>query len=937
MAGRQPLDRDRRRAVEPLLDRALDLPAEELEAWLSTLRAEQPELAADLEGLLADQEALRKEGFLEDGAFLRAPETVGRYRLLHPLGEGGMGIVYLAEQTAPIQREVALKLIRPGMDSRRVLARFDAERQALARMDHPFVSKVLDAGSTEDGRPFFVMEYVPGDRITHHCDREALTTAERLTLFLQVCDGVQHAHQRAIIHRDLKPSNVLVSLHDGVAVPKIIDFGVAKATERALTEGTLYTEAGALIGTLDSMSPEQTDPASGDVDTRTDVYALGVMLYELLAGVPPFDPRALREASLDTILRTIREVEPPKPSARLGALPAEQSEAIAKRRGVDLPTLRRQLAGELDWIVMKAIEKDRGRRYGSPAELAADVKRFLRHEPVLAGAPSQAYRVRKFVRRHRFGTATAALAALALLGFAAAMAVQAHRISREAEAKQRVADFLTELFQVSDPERTSGGQPTLRELLDRGAARVRGSLAEDPGLRAELLATMGNVYSNLGLYPEAEAILSETLEARRRLLGSEDPIALRSAHDLARLRARQGRWAEAEALHRETLRVRERTLGRDHPDTLRSQSDLARIVAQRGRHAEGVTLGEDALERQRRVLGPDHRDTLTSMAHLAWTYQVLGRNADSERLYREVLETRARVLGPEHPDTLVARTQLAYSIQALGRYAEAESLHRGTIDIQTRVLGPEHPDTLRSRTNLARVLADERKHAEAEVLMRRNVEVQRRLLGPEHWDTLAAMNCLAIALNGLGRHEEAARLHGEILETDRRVFGEEHPNTLWAMTNLALVWNAQGRHADAERLLRQTLEIRTRVFGAEHPDTLNSMYNLVLPLASQGKYAEAIALSRKTIALQTRVLGPQHPKTVRSLYNLACLLETDGDRSQALATLREAAARGFANVGLLERDSDLRGLRADPAYGEILAAARRNQEREARDLPLPHS
>jgi len=392
---RSPLDRDRWREVSPHLDRALELAPVERRAWLESLRAEEPALAADLEMLLDDRDALGRVRFLEDDgpgpADLPLGSAVGPYRLLRPLGEGGMGVVYLAEQTAPIRREVALKVIKPGLDSKRVIARFEAESQALARMDHPCVSKILDAGSTREGRPYFVMEYVSGLRITEHCDRHNLTTAERLGLFVQVCDGVQHAHQKAIIHRDIKPSNVLVSLHDGVAVPKIIDFGVAKATAQPLTEGTLYTEAGVLIGTPEYMSPEQAASTVEDVDTRTDVYALGMMLYELLVGALPFEPRSLRDAGLDGIRRILRDVEPPKPSTRLGALTAESSRDVARSRGVEVATLRRQLAGELDWIVMKAIEKDRARRYGTPAQLAADVERFLRHEPVLAGAPSAAY------------------------------------------------------------------------------------------------------------------------------------------------------------------------------------------------------------------------------------------------------------------------------------------------------------------------------------------------------------------------------------------------------------------------------------------------------------------------------------------------------------------------------------------------------------------
>ena len=920
---------ERWREVSPYLDRALELTTDELTAWLSSLRAEQPAVAADLEMLLGERDALIREGFLEDrarGPGMASPGgTIGPYRLVRTLGEGGMGIVYLAEQIAPIRREVALKVIKPGMDSKRVIGRFEAERQALAVMDHPCVSKVFDAGQTEDGRPFFVMEYVAGVPITEHCDRQALTTAERLELFLQVCDGVQHAHRKAIIHRDLKPSNVLVALHDGVAVPKVIDFGVAKATVQSLTEATLYTEAGSVIGTPDYMSPEQVGSTAEDVDTRTDVYALGVMLYELLVGALPFEPRSLRLAGLDGIRRMIREVEPPKPSTRLSTIDAERSAETARHRGVDLATLRRQLSGELDWIVMKALEKDRERRYGSPAELAADLARFLRHEPVLAGAPSAAYRARKFVRRNRFGTAAAAAATLALVGFAGMLAVQAHRISREAEAKRRVAEFLTELFEVSDPGNARGDTVTARELLDRGAARIRGTLADDPDMRTELMATMGTVYSSLGLYPDAELLLFETLQARQRLLGPDDPETLRSAHDFARLRYLQGRVQEAETLYRQTLEIRRRVLGPDHPDTLRSASDLARVISHQGRYQESEALARATLDDQRRVLGSDHRNTLSSMANLAWTYQTLGRYADAETLQRRVVDIRKRVLGSAHPDTLVGITSLAWTRQAMGRYTDSEILYREAIDIQKRVLGEDHPDTLRSMANLSNVYSLQRRYQEAEGLSRDALEIQRRVLGREHSDTLLSMNNLAIAYSGLRRYDEAARLHREILETDKRMLGPEHPSTLWAMNNLALAWDHQGRHKDAERLHRETLDIRRRVLGREHPDSLTSMFNLVLALAHQSRYEEAEALSRDVLDIQRRVLGTEHPKTLRSNYNVACLAAIRGARPEALRSLREAVAHGFSDTKSLLEDSDLGSLRSDPEFEKIVAAARENQ------------
>jgi non-specific serine/threonine protein kinase/serine/threonine-protein kinase len=424
-----------------------------------------------------------------------------------------------------------------------------------------------------------------------------LTTEERLGLFAQVCEGVQHAHRKGIIHRDIKPSNVLVEQQDGEPVAKIIDFGVAKAIEQRLTERTVYTEQGVLIGTPEYMSPEQAGRAGADVDTRTDIYSLGVLLYELLAGVLPLDSRELRQAGFEEILRRIREEEPPRPSTRVSATD-EVSAGAARRRRTNPRSLARELRGELDWITMKAIEKDRERRYGSPSELAADLRRHLEGRPVVAGPPGAVYVLRKFVRRHRLTVTLAVVAVLALAGFAVRERIQRERIGRERDRANRVSAFLTELFTVSDPKKARGREITVEEVLRRGSERIQTELAEEPEVQAALMHTMGRVYRSLGLYEEGEPLLRQAVAIRKRRLGREHPETLRSMAALAIVYRNQGRFAETDSLLRETLGARRRTLGEDHPDTLVSMRELSRLLWEQGRYEEGVALIEQTLEIQ---------------------------------------------------------------------------------------------------------------------------------------------------------------------------------------------------------------------------------------------------------------------------------------------------------------------------------------------------
>jgi serine/threonine protein kinase len=810
-----------------------------------------------------------------------AGTQVGPYRLLRVLGEGGMGQVWLAEQKTPLHRTVALKLIKAGMDTKAVVARFESERQALALMDHPNIAQVYEAGSTPEGRPYFAMEYVPGLPITEYCDKHRLTMKQRLELFMLVCDGVQHAHQKAIIHRDLKPSNVLVVQQNDKGVPKIIDFGLAKAMARRLTENTVFTELGVLVGTPEYMSPEQADLREQNVDTRTDVYSLGVILYELLVGALPFDAKTLREAGLEAILRIIREEAPPKPSTKVRLMGAS-SAASAERRNEEPRSLARRLQGELDWITLKALEKDRARRYGTASELAADVSRHLRNEPVLAGPATAAYRLRKYAARHWFGIAAASVVAGLLVAFAAAQAIQLRQIRRERDRANRVTDFMTRMFKVVDPSEARGNMITAREVLDKASREIETGLSQDPELQAQLLYTMANVHMNLGLYAKAEEQLNRTIEIRRRTLGNNDLQTLQATDRLALVLYREGQYQRAESLERETLEKERKLYGAENRVTLEAMNDFGLILQANGKRDEAERVDREAIELERRVLGPDASLTLTTMNNLAIVLRLRGRYSEAEQTFREVYERRKRALGPDDPDTITAGSNLALVLAEEGRLSEAEALDRERLRQLVRVLGPEHPFTLNVMNNLADVLIGE------------------------------------------GKYPEAEKLNRETLAISRRVLGAEHPDTIITMGNLCSTLANEGAAPEAEKICSDVVDLRKKVLGAEHPDTVRAMVNFAAVLGMEKKYAEAEKAGREALAIGRRVLGKNDPLVAIALYNLGALAGIGGRADEGIALLFEAIDSGLPPdaAANMERDPDLKALRGHPRFPALVARAK---------------
>ncbi len=630
-------------------------------------------------------------------------KSLGPYRLLQKLGEGGMGRVWLAEQTAPVRRRVAVKLIKAGMYDDAVLKRFASERQSLAIMDHPSIAKVFDAGTTPDGQPYFVMEYVPGVPITDYCDQKRLNIRERMELFIKVCDGVQHAHLKAIIHRDLKPPNILVTEVDGKPLPRIIDFGLAKATTSLAPDESMLTRLGAFVGTPGYMSPEQADTSLQDVDTRTDVYSLAVVLYVLLTGSMPFDSKK----NVNEVLRQVREVEPPRPSTRI-ATGKKSSTGSAQNRGSEPRQLAKLLRGDLDWITMKALEKDRTRRYGTPSELAADINRYLQHEPVVARPASTAYRMRKYARRHRAGLVVVSAFALVLIVAAVVSVLQSIRASRETAVAKAVNDFLQQdvLAQASgDNQLQANFKPdpniTVRTLLDHAAQRIDGRFANQPETEVTLRNTFGTIYTELGAYPEARQQLERALALGLRTLGADDPKTLTAESSLGELALIQARYTEAQMLNRQALEGRRRVLGPENPATLKSMSRLGEAYDHDRKYVQAEALCSQALETQRRVLGPESPDTLLSMNNLTAVYTDEGKYTQAESLGLQTLEIMKRVLGPERTGTLTLLGNLGILYTEEGKYAQAEVTFSQLLEIERRVNGPGSPGAASAKYNWA--------------------------------------------------------------------------------------------------------------------------------------------------------------------------------------------------------------------------------------------
>jgi serine/threonine protein kinase/Tfp pilus assembly protein PilF len=817
-------------------------------------------------------------------------DRVGRYKILQQIGEGGCGVVYMAEQEEPVRRRVALKVIKLGMDTKSVIARFEAERQALAMMDHPNIAKVLDAGATDTGRPYFVMELVRGIKITDYCDQNNLPTEARLDLFLQVCRAVQHAHQKGIIHRDIKPSNILVTHNDGVPVPKVIDFGIAKATQGKLTDHTLFTAFEQFIGTPAYMSPEQAEMSALDIDTRSDLYSMGVLLYELLTGKTPFDAAELMEAGIDGMRRHIREKEPARPSTRLSTMLAADLTSVAAHRQAAAPKLIHMVRGDLDWIVMKCLEKDRTRRYETANGLASDIQRHLNNEPVLASPPSKLYQFRKLVKRHKlaFAAAMAVLAALAL-----GLAVSSHLFLRERQAHQKtivaeqeqdrlreraeteagksrqVVNFLEEMLGGVGPSVAAGRDATmLKEILDKTAQRVSRELTNQPEVEAELKNEMGEIYRALGQPDKAEAMQRAALALAAKNAGGDDEHAGIVMNNLALALEDQGKWTEAEKIIRESLALREKTSGTNQMPVANALSTLGGILSMEGKNSEADLDLRKALVIYHQSIDASDRRNVATVKSLGSVLRNQSKLPEAETLYREALALLRPQVTNDDPNQSGLLMCLGMIMRDEGRFSDAEKMLDQSVAMQRRLFADGHPDLARGIYELSSVIMLQGRLPEAETKYREALTMYQKTAGAENPNGAQIMNDLAAVLRKERKLDDAEALYRQALALLRQKVPEEHPYIAFSLSGLAAVRQAQGKPAEAESLDRQVLALRRKAMGNQSLGVATSLNDLAVDLYIQGKAAEAEGTQREALAIQVKIYGAGHPYVLNSLYNL---------------------------------------------------------------------
>ncbi|MEM1094904.1 MAG: serine/threonine-protein kinase [Bacteroidota bacterium] len=879
-------------AVEALFLQALECPPAERIALVRAACGADAHLCAEVESLLSAHDEANT--FLEcppsDLMALAVPDVpavptrVGPYEVVRLLGEGGMGVVYLARRAdAQFEQQVALKMMQRHATSERMRARFLAERQLLARLQHPHIARLLDGGVTPDGTPYFAMEYVDGLPIHRYCDTHRLSIDARLQLFQTVCDAVQYAHQNLIVHRDLKPGNILVTA-DGTV--KLLDFGIAKllADDSAGWADMPMTRTGLRILTPEYASPEQV--TGGALTTVSDVYQLGVLLYELLTGHRPYriGTRVQRE-----IERVICEEAPSLPSTAVSWTDEQVGEGtitptpetISQARALPLGKLRSRLTGDLDNIVLMAMRKEPSRRHASAAQFKQDIERHLDGLTVQASPDRMGYRMRKFVQRHRLPVATGAGMALLLLAFSLVMLIQTQRVAAERDRAEHVKAVLIDLFKSASPEEMQGQDVPVQAVLAAGTARLERDLNAQPDVQGELLATLGTVYRSLGHYDEAERLGTAGAQALEASLGRRSEQTAMAQVELAATARTKGDYGLADSLLAQAIPAIRAAAGIGSAAYAQARKEEGMVLQEVGRYAAAQAAYRDALAVRHRLFGPDHEATITAQSRLASVLQAVGRYAAADSLFRTVLAGRLRVLGPNHPETAVAQNNLGLLLYYRSQYGAADSLFQASLALRQRLYDPEHPSVATLYNNLAMLKWATSDLPGSDSLYQKALAINEARLGPDHPRVASTLVSSARTLARTGQHEQAEAAIQRALAIYRSVLGEEHRSTANALINLGQFYISRGRLREGQTAFEEAASIRQHVLGADHPETGEAFSSLGNVYWRLGQPDSAIAVHRQAVAIHEAALGFAHATTLRSMNNLATALQNRGRYAEA--------------------------------------------------------
>lgn len=812
-------------------------------------------------------------------------QTFGNYRTIKQIGTGGMGTVYLAERAdGHFEQKVALKVVKPGINSNEIISRFEDERQILARLQHPNIARLLDGGISDIGLPYFTMEYVDGLSITEYCDSKNLTIEERLELFQKVCNAILYAHQNLVIHRDIKPSNILVQ-DDGTV--KLLDFGIAKVFEEEENQKNI-TRTGIRAMTPEYASPEQI--LGQPISTATDVYSLGLILYQLLTGYPPYEVNSTSAIEMEKVICL---TDPPKPSTMFTKVMGLKSydgknlspDYISEKRRISFTKLKKRISGDLDNICLMALRKEPERRYNSVAQLTTDINNHLAGLPIIARKNTAVYRTKKFVRRHTAGVSIASAAVIVVASLTTLYTIQLagerDKARLEAEKSQKVSEFLVSLFKVSDPANSKGESITARELLDNGVMRIENELANQPKILANMLNVTGNVYKSLGLYDKSQSLLVKANFLNDSLFGSDSPEAAASLNSLAGLFFVNGDYDKAAKEYKRVIQIRKNIFGENSLELSESINDYAMVLREQGKYDEAEKLLLQALSIREKFSNLKKNEIAESKTNLALVYQDKGEYEKSKSLYKEALKIREVSQGKIHPAYSEALGFYAFLLQDMGNYNEAGKLFKEALDIDEKLYGAIHPMISTDLYYLASNVAFLGDLDSAQALYEKVLELDKKLLGENHPYIALDLNNLAGVLNDKGDSKKAEELYKQSLQLNRKAYGNEHPEVATSLSNLGVLYNRIGRYDEAEPLLKQALNMRIKLLGPEHPSSVTSLNIYASLLTNQHKYKLAVDQYRQTVALRIKLLGKDHPITANAYTGLGNALILSGNYDEA--------------------------------------------------------